>query len=778
MSELPGREHRIFTFAGQNKFCLMKYILPCRLSAVMLMLLACFISANSLAQASMTLEDIWASGKFYPKGISKLRSMKDGAHYTQLIRVGGNQQLIKCNYETGDTVGILFNTKEVKENFPDLRLNGYKFSSDEKFILFTGSPVQVYRRSSRVRAYLYDRERATFFAVNHGERVMSPDLSPGGSKVAYVKNNNIFYQDFYPPPGSTTSNSNLAEPGLDSGLVVQVTRDGAKNKIINGQADWVYEEEFSLVQAYEWSPDGRYIAYLRFDESQVPMYQLETYYDKPYPLEYEYKYPKSGEDPSYVSAHIYSIKEYQTRDLNISHDSDSYLPRLRWTTVANQLVIHRMNRKQNKLALVFVDATNGKSEVRYTEKDRYYINLNDDLYFLENGDFILRSSKRGYAQVYMFANDGTFKNRIIRGRYDVTDILHIDEANKQLYFQSAEESPLERHIYRIPFSGRRSSVERLSMRPGTHDAQFSSDGSFLVHTFSSATQPPVYRILRSRDTSEVRVLEDNAELKSKWESLELAEKEFFEMDGARGKDLNGWLIKPARTGLFKKYPVLVYVYGGPGSQSVRNKWSSYNDIYFHYLANEKDMVVVSVDNRGTGARGDRFEKSIYGNLGESEAQDQAEIKAFVSTLKYADPKRIGIFGWSYGGYLSSLSLMQYPEVFDCAVAVAPVTDWRFYDNIYTERYMGLPKANKEGYKESSLLTHVSKLKGDYLLVHGTYDDNVHPQNSLELIKALVEQDIPFDSEFYPNKNHGIYGGLTRLHLFKRITRFLEASLDD
>lgn len=742
--------------------------------AVLIAMLIVHLPAQ--AAGPIKLEDIWASGKYLPKGINSLRSMQDGEHYTQLIRTEKGQQVIQCSYASGDTVAVLFSTQKVKSTFPELDIESYHFSSNEDYLLLTGSSIPVYRRSKKVKAYLYNLEEEVLFPVRGGEHVMSPSVSPGGAKVAFVQDNNIYYQDFYPQPGMENAEANVGVAGKDSGVVYQVTEDGRENAVINGQADWVYEEEFSLVQAYEWSPDGRYIAYLKFDESDVPLYRMHTYYDQSYPNLYEYKYPKAGEDPAYVSAHLYTLKGMQTRDLKLPHDSDSYLPRLRWSTIPNQLVIHHLNRPQKKLQLFFIDAQSGEAEVRYSESDRSYINLNDELYFLENGDFILLSSKRSYGQVYMYKNDGTFKNQIVRGRYDVTDILHIDEDKRTIYYQTAEVSPLERHIYKAPFSGRRSSIERLSMQAGTHDAQFSANGAYMVHTYSSATQPPVYRVLRTRDTTELRILEDNQALKETWRSLELADKEFFEMRGARGKDLNGWIIKPRKTGMFKKYPVLVNVYGGPGSQSVKDAWSSYNDIYFHYLANQKGIVVVCLDNRGTGGQGDRFEKSVYRELGVNESEDQAEVVEFLETLNYVDPERLGIFGWSYGGYLASMCLMRFPEVFDCAVAVAPVTDWRFYDNIYTERYMGTPQNNKDGYKESALFEYLPNMKGDYLLIHGTFDDNVHPQHSYELIKQMVQLDIPFDSEFYTNKNHGIYGGMTRLHLFRRITEFLETAL--
>jgi dipeptidyl-peptidase-4 len=712
--------------------------------------------------------------------VGRLRSMNDGKHYTRLVGDAENgQHIVRFAYQNGEATDTLFSASDLSEVAPDIRLSDYRFSDQEDFLLLLSDPIPIYRRSRKVRAHLYNLESEKAFTINEGRHVLSPSMSPSGRKVAFVDSNNLYYQDFYPTQKRQVviDTARTERRELEAGVKYAITEDGKKNHIINGQADWVYEEEFSLVKAYQWSPDGKFIAYFKFDESEVPLYRLKNYKGQPYPDTYSYKYPKAGEDPSFVSTHIYGISNGRTRDLELKHDSTDYLPRLRWTTVPNQLVVHRINRAQNKLDLFFINALNGDREIRYTEKNRYYINLNDDLFFLENGDFILRSEKNVYSQIYMYTNEGQFKNQITSGRDDVTDILHVNDEENELYYTTAEVSPIERHIYKSPFSGRRREIERWTTQAGTHDAQFSATAEYYVHTYSSATRPPVSTIRKTGDTTALATLVDNKALQKKWRSLDFAPKQFFEMDGARGDDYNGYLIKPKSTGLFKKLPLLIFVYGGPGSQMVRNKWSSYYDIYFHYLANEKDIAVACIDGRGTGAKGDRFEKSIYRELGQKESEDQAEAVAFLEEeFGFLNTDKVGIFGWSYGGYLASMCLMKYPDVFDCGVAVAPVTDWRFYDNIYTERYMDQPRKNKEGYKEASLLNKAQNLEDEYLLVHGTFDDNVHPQNSFELSKLLNDMGIQHDTAFYINKDHGIYGGLTRLQLFTQITNFLEKNL--
>ncbi|MEX0967791.1 MAG: S9 family peptidase [Bacteroidia bacterium] len=702
----------------------------------------------------LTLQDIWASGKFYPKGMTGIRPLNDGKHFARLHNdfSSGSSSLLRYQYD-GDKVDTLFTTGWLTGTVADIIFDDLALSESEKTVILETGTVPLYRHSSKAMYYLWNKDNRLAKPIMEEELVMYPNLSAPEDKVAFVKDNNLYVQ-------------NLADD-----KVTQITKDGEINKIINGASDWVYEEEFKLVQAYEWNPEGTRIAYYKFDEREVQEYMLKKYTNSAYPESYRYKYPKVGAVNSKVSIWIYDLKTGKNTQVALG-DEYEYIPRIKWTREPDVLSIQLMNRHQNKQELVFANAVTGTSEVVLTEQSDTYIDITDDLTFLPENDFLWTSDLSGYNHIYLYDNEGNLERQITSGEWDVTEFLGYAENDKTLYYASAEESPLERYIYSVKLNGK--GPKKMTHKKGWNDVSFSKTFDYMIHNWSEATEPPVVAIRKSGGAM-VKEVEANNELREVLSEYDLPEKEFFSFKGPDGTLLNGWMIKPADFKEKNKYPVLMTVYGGPGSQTVENQWSSYNEMWFQYMVS-KGYIVVSVDNRGTGARGSNFKKMTYLNLGKYEVEDQMAAAEYLGNLEYVDASRIGIFGWSYGGYMASLCIMKGNELFKTAVAVAPVSDWRFYDNIYTERFMRTPEENPEGYKESSVLTYVDQLKGNYLIVHGTFDDNVHPQNSLELIKQLIARNKKFDSEFYPDKNHGIYGGYTRLHLFTKITDYLLSNL--
>ena len=710
--------------------------------------LTVFMSIGFAQESKMTLEDVWTTYRFYPQSVYGIRSMSDGLHYT----TQNKNAVIKYSYETGEAVDTIFNLNKFKaENTPE-KFDGYEFSADETKILLTTKKEMIYRHSFKAEFYILDLNTSKLFRF-YDEPVQLATFSPKGDKVAFVFENNLHYYT------------------LASKEVSQVTKDGKYNEIINGAPDWVYEEEFSFSRAFEWSPDGNKIAYIRFDESEVKEFELE-FYDKLYPTQYKFKYPKAGEKNSLVEVHIYNLKSKQDVSVNLGSETDQYIPRIKWANNSNTLSFVRLNRLQNHLELMFTDAATGSSSVIYDEKDNYYIEVTNDLTFLkDNEHFIISSEKDGFNHLYLYNLQGKLVSQITKGNWEVSSFFGYDETNDKLYFTSTEISPLERHLYSIKKDG--SSKTLITKKKGTHEIDFSNGFKYFIDFFTDANTPN-YITLNDASGKEIRVLKDNKNLVKLMSEYNFSQKEFFTFKTSEGVDLNGWQIKPANFKKGKEYPVYMYLYGGPGSQEVNDSWD-YNAV-FHQLLAQKGYLVVCVDNRGTGGRGAKFKKQTYGQLGRLETEDQIEAAIHVGKWKYADKDRISIQGWSYGGYMSSLCLFKGNDIFKTAIAVAPVTNWRYYDSIYTERYMGLPKDNAEGYDNNSPINHTKKLRGKYLLVHGLTDDNVHFQNTAELTKRLIKNDKQFDLMIYPNKNHGIYGGNTRHHLFGMILDFLEDNL--
>ncbi len=719
----------------------------------MTLVLTGLVVMGSTAQElkKVTLEDVFKKNTFSQQTVRGINWMKDGQFYSSQINQMGYPTVVKMNVTTGEQAGVLLDGKALGLNFSD-----YSFNPEESKALVATDVESIYRRSSKGIFYVVDLATGTKQQLMDGAKISYATLSPDNNKVAFVKDNNLYFVE------------------LASNKLTQVTQDGEWNKVINGAADWVYEEEFSMAQAFKWSPDGKKIAFIRFDESEVPEFNMQLW-GPLYPADYKFKYPKAGEKNSDVSIHVYDLATAKTQKVDAGAEKDIYLPRIYWTKDANQLAFIRLNRLQNQMDLFHANASTGESKLILSESSKTYVDLdyNDDLQYLADGKTFIRTSEQdGYKHIYHHNLDGSLIRQITKGDWEVTSMVGVDEKAKKIYFISTEVSPLERNFYVIGLDGK--GKKALTPAKGTHSINMSPDHRFYIDYYSTTNQP-VSVTLNEASGKQIKVLEDNAALKDRLSTFALGEKEFFTFPTVDGTPLNGYLIKPKDFDPNKKYPVLMYVYGGPGSQNVVNSWGGTRDFWHQALVAE-GIIVACIDNRGTGARGRDFKHSTYANLGALETVDQIEGGKFFAKMPFVDPSRIGIWGWSYGGYMSSLSLMKGNEVFKTAIAVAPVTTWRYYDTIYTERYLQTPQLNPSGYDDNSPIMHVNKLKGNFLLIHGTGDDNVHFQNSVDLVNALITADKQFETFYYPNRNHGIYGGNTTWHLYTQMTDFLKRKL--
>jgi dipeptidyl-peptidase-4 len=584
------------------------------------------------------------------------------------------------------------------------------------------------------------------------EQVQQPTFSPDGTKIGFAKENNLFIYD------------------IASQKTTQVTFDGKKNSIINGITDWVYEEELAFVRAYDWSADSKKLAFIRFDETEVPEFSMNIYKKDLYPTVETFKYPKAGEKNSEVSLFVYDVAANNSKAIDLSNYKDFYIARMKWTNDANVLSAQILNRHQDNLDLLFIDGTTAISKVVLNEKDKAYIDVTDNLTFLKDNSFIWTSEKDGFNHIYLYDKTGKLKNQITKGNWEVTAFYGFDEKNKTIYYQSVENGSTIRDVYKIGLDGK--NKLKLSQQVGTNSATFSPNFQFFINSFSSSSQPTINTLNSTNDGKQIQSIIDNKTLAEKVKKYNLPTKEFFELTTEKGNKLNAWMIKPTDFDSNKKYPVFMYQYSGPGSQQVDNKWNTANDYWFMMLA-QQGYIVACVDGRGTGFKGAAFKKCTQNQLGKLEVEDQIDAAKVIGNYSYVDKTRIGIFGWSYGGFMSSNCLFKGADVFKMAIAVAPVTNWRFYDSIYTERYLQTPQENASGYDDNSPINYVSKLKGNFLLIHGTADDNVHVQNSMQMIEALVQANKQFDWAIYPDKNHGIYGGKTRIQLYNKMTTFIK-----
>jgi dipeptidyl-peptidase-4 len=691
---------------------------------------------------------------FSPERVRSVNWMNDGRYFTAIDAIKEGVELRKYDITTGDYEVLLSSQDLVPEGQEQpIALQGYQFSADETKLLIKTDVEQIWRRSTREHYYVYDLKSGELNKLtNSDEKQQYAEFSPAGDKVAFVRNNDLFWVD------------------LDSGRETQITSDGEENKIINGASDWVYEEEFSFAKAWFWAPDGNRIAFYRFDESRVKQYSFPEYHGGNYTDHVTYKYPKAGEQNSIVTIGVYDLDQAETTWMDIGDEIDQYIVRLNWTQDPHRVAIRRMNRLQNKQDLMIADASTGETEIIKTETSDTWIDENDDLTFLENGkEFIYVSEEDGYNHIYLYGMDGKQKRQVTEGDWEVTQFLGYDEDSKRIYYISTEDSPLERHLYSIKINGRRK--KELGEASGWYDINMSPDFRYYIETFSAPNTPPIYT-LRDQDGDEIRVLEDNQALADRLQEYAMPHKEYLQLDLKEAGSLNAYIYKPADFDSTKQYPVLMYVYGGPGSQTVTKRFDSGQRAMWHRYLVSKGYLVVSVDNRGTGARGRDFEKQTYKQLGLLETTDQIEAAKYFGTLPYVNEDRIGIWGWSYGGYMTTFSMEKGNDVFSTGIAVAPVTHWKFYDTIYTERFMQTPQLNPDGYRRTAPLNYADQITGDFLLIHGTSDDNVHFQNTVELTKQLIQSNVEYQTLIYPNSNHGIYTGGARPHLWRNMTEFI------
>ncbi len=700
------------------------------------------------AQKPVALTDIWVNYVFYPKSIYDIQNYPVDQSYTVLEK----NKINLYNYKNGKMEKTIIGLDHPK--LKDIgSIDEYSFNSDATLLLIGTNIESIYRHSVKGDYYVYNFKSESLTKIPGDGNVRLPDFSPDGKKVAFVRDNNMYVYD------------------MTSGKETTISTDGEWNKIIYGTMDWVYEEEFGITKGFEWSPDGKYIAYYRMDESKVKEFTL-TYHGELYPEEYRYKYPKAGEDNSLVDIYVYDVAAGKSVKMDAGAETDQYIPRIYWTYQPGKLVMFRMNRLQNHLDLLLTDASTGASSVLLAEDNKYYVDIFDNTKFLKDGSgFIFTSEKSGYNHIYYYGMDGKLKKQLTSGNWDIAEVSGIDEANKMVYYISFEDGPMNKMLYSVSFDGVK---KKITSTLGSHSVTFSSDFAYYIDNWSDANTAPKYSICNNKGKEQL-VLEDNADLNKKMEEYGFSKEEFFSFKTSENVELNGWMIKPANMKKGKKYPVFMYMYGGPGVNTVENSFGYFDFAWFQMLA-QKGYIVVSVDNRGTGGRGEEFKKSTYMQLGKHEVADQIEAAKYLGSLDYVDKSRIGVFGWSFGGYLSTLCMTKGNDYFKAGIAVAPVTNWRYYDNIYTERFMRTPQENADGYDSNSPINFVKKLKGKYLLVHGTTDDNVHVQNSMDLVSALVNANREFDMFFYPNKNHGIYGGYTRYHLYNKMTNFILENL--
>lgn len=705
--------------------------------------------AASAQFKSITIEDIWSKGTFAAASAQIGRSMADGQHYTLMDGNG----VAKYSYRTGEKVADLCRFAEVNEG-GKLHFQGYELDAAEKQILLSANFDAIYRYSGVSDYYVYSIADGSLQKLSKSGKQRLTTFSPDGKKVAYVRDNNLYVMDL----------ATLEEKA--------VTTDGKVNHIINGTTDWVYEEEFTITRGFRWSPDSRRIAYYRFDESQVKQYKMQMWGGL-YPTDYEYKYPKAGEDNSKVEIVVYDLLYGSKIVPSLGSENDQYLPRFQWTTDPRQLAVMRMNRLQNQMELLMVDVVANTVRRFYEEIDKAYVEVPSVWHFLNDGKHYLISSERdGYNHVYLCDIDSDNQVLVTAGAFDVAEVCGIDEKNKRLFYTAHKSSPINTELLVSDFGGK--STKQLSSQEGSHSAKFSKGCRYYIDVFSTANSAPVTTLYENNGVAR-RTLEDNAALQKKMDEYGATRKDFGSFTTSTGTELNYYVILPEKYDPKKKYPLLIYVYGGPGSQQVVNGYRGSDHYWFHMLT-QQGYAVACFDGRGTGGRGAAFKKMTYKNLGAMECEDAIEAARWFGQQSWVDASRIGIFGWSFGGYLSSLALLKGNDVFKAAIAVAPVITWRYYDNIYTERFLQRPQDNPEGYDDNSPLNFADRLKGNYLLIHGTGDDNVHFQNSAAMVTALEEAGKHFEFRIYPNKNHGIYGGNTRQNLYELMTDFLKRKL--
>lgn len=706
-----------------------------------------FLTGLTAQKKDITLEEIWG-GAFRTEYMDALRSMNNGKEYTVLnfSRNPQGSSLDKYDYKTQKKVATIVASNDAIPFF-----TSYEFSNDESQIILATEIEPIFRHSRLGVYYVYDVKSKELVKISD-DKIQEPELSPDGTKVAYAKENNLYLFN------------------LKTKQTKQLTTDGVAGSIINGITDWVYEEEFAFVQAFEWNSSGTKIAFLKFDESNVPNFSMDVYGQDLYQYQYQFKYPKAGEENAKVSLHMLDVGSGAISEVNLGNPY--YIPRIKWMNNADYLSVRTLNRHQNIMKLIAVNAKDNSTEVLLEETDDAYVDVTDDLTFLEDDSFIWTSERDGHNHVYLYDQDGKLMNQITKGPWEVTHYYGYDQANDRIFYQSTENGSINRDVYHISSNG--SDKTRLTNKEGTNGASFSSDYSYFINTYSSATTPYEFTLHKASNGKKVADIKDNKALLEQLEGYNLAKKEFSTIS-INGNELNMYMYKPVDFDPNKEYPLFMFQYSGPGSQQVANRWGGAND-YWHQMLAAEGYIIACVDGRGTGFKGRDFKKVTQLELGKYEVEDQIAAAKELSKLPYIDADRTGIWGWSYGGFMSTNAILKGNDTFEMAIAVAPVTSWRFYDTVYTERYMQTPQENASGYDDNSPFNYPELLKGKYLLVHGTGDDNVHVQNSMRMIEALVQANKQFDWAIYPDRNHGIYGGNTRLHLYTKMTNFIKENL--
>jgi dipeptidyl-peptidase-4 len=697
---------------------------------------------------SLLLQDI-VEKKYAPAHVEEICSMPDGEYYTVLSP--DKKAVLKYAYKTGQLIETLFHVDKVKEIRLD-HIDGYLISSTGHRILVWNEKESIYRRSWQANIYDYDVRRNYLKPFSDaGGKLMVPVFSPDGRMCAFVRNNDIWLKKF------------------DYDTESQITKDGSVGKILNGITDWVYEEEFTVTNLLAWSPDSNILAFVKSDESDVPTYSFQTFDDNLYPGFYSYKYPKAGQNNSKVACYTYNVETKDSKKMNVPMEDDGYIPSIRFAENSDQLAVMTLNRQQNHFKMYLVNPKSTVARLILHDENKYYINPDWILSLCFSKDhFAYVSEKDGFTHIYLYTMTGILDKQLTSGDWDVTRLYGLNPETKTVYFQSAEENPLCRSIYKVDNKGIKT---KLSTKKGTNQAYFCKNFRYFVNNFSS-TKTPGYISIHDENGKELSIMNDNASLKTLLADIRFPEKEFFTFTNPQGDVLNGWMLKPLSFDLNQKYPVVMIQYGGPNSQEVVDK---YTMDWYYYLANQ-GYIAVSVDGRGTGARGEEFRKCTYLKLGILESDDQIAAANYLGGLNFIDKNRIAIWGWSYGGFITLMSMSRGNGIFKAGIAIAPVTDWKLYDSVYTERFMRTPNENFNNYDSSSPVHIAGQLKGRLLLIHGTSDDNVHLQNTMNYAKALIKEGKLFEMQLYPGENHSLPDTETRNHLYTRIIDFLNHNL--
>lgn len=730
------------------------------------MIAACFLflfkgEVAHAQEGKIKLQDV-TNGVYWPKQIDGVNPMNDGESYTQLSP--DHKRIVRHSFKTGKEIASVFDVETARGAKKLPCIDGYIMSPDEHRILIQTETKGIYRRSYTAVYYIYDVRNNTLEPLSEGGPQQVPLFSPDGNVIAFARGNNLFLVKL-----------------LFGNAEVQVTKDGKFNEVINGLPDWVNEEEFTTNRSFDFSADSKVLAWVRYDESQVPIYSMQEFkglyparseFDA-YPGTYDYKYPVAGQKNSEVKVMTFDIKNRVTRTLDVPLDKDGYIPRIKFTSDPTKLAVITLNRHQSQMDVYMANPLSKVCKLVLREKNEKYVRETayTQMKFYD-GHFSLLSERSGFQHLYWYNLGGQLEAQITKGNFEVTDFYGYDARTGSFYYASTQESPLRRAVYKADKQGR---VKKLSSSVGTNSAKFSKTMKYYMNVYSSAQQPPVTSLCDNNGKT-ITTLIDNADLKAKVEKV-AGKKEFFQFTTSEGVQLNGWMVKPRDFDASKKYPVVMYQYSGPGSQEVTNSWNLgfYGAGIFESYLTEQGFICACVDGRGTGARGADFEKCTYLQLGLRESQDQVETAIYLGSLPYVDKANIGIWGWSFGGFNTLMSMSEGRPVFKAGVAVAAPSNWKYYDTVYTERYMRTPNENAAGYAINPM-ERATNLSGSLLLIHGTADDNVHFRNVAEMSEALVQANKQFEMQIYTNRNHSIYGGNTRYHLLTRMCDFFKRNL--